>query len=220
MAFVYVLVTMSTRRERADYRSWAVLAAIVIAGVACGSENERPTQSQGYEPELMAMPAKALEKCQRGEAVRAVCPVKLPRIKLDTFHHVTAPKADWPVFSAEWSAPSPKLASKNAPPRFTHLVVQAEHRDMFPFKWPSEPHPQGSGVKDKRKEALLLDTPTWGGVEGALVLAPSYPFGGINGDHLIFRWEQAGKIYALSLHAWRPLNESIATLQAVAASIP
>jgi hypothetical protein len=212
-------VTMR-HEETLGFGARAVLVAMVVAGLACGSENDPPNESSVYEPELIAMPAKAMEKCLKGETLRPVCPGKLPRIELDTFHTITAPRADWPVFSAEWSAPSPKLAEKNAPPRFTHLVVQAEHRDMFPFKWPSKPHPQSSAIKDKRKEALLLDTPTWGEIEGALVLAPSYPFGGIDGDHLIFRWEQAGKIYALSLHAWRPLNESIATLRAVVASIP
>jgi hypothetical protein len=197
-----------------------VLIALVITGSACGSDGVDSRQAPGYEPQMMVLPAKATEKCRRDDAVRPVCPTEVPKVKTGSFHHITAPQPDWPVFSAEWNAPYPKLTERNAPPRLAHVVVHAEHRHMFPFKWPSESHPRGSGIMDKREDALLLDTPTWGGRAGALVLAPSFPSGGIDGDHLVFRWEQDGRVFAISLHAWRPLNESVATLQAIVESIP
>lgn len=198
----------------------AALIAIVVAGSACGSDRPGSPENPGHEPQLMAMPVKALEKCRKHKSLIPICPARVPRIKPESFHHVIAPEAKWPVFSAEWNAPSPKLSERNAPPRTTHIVVRAEHRHMFSFKWPSEPHPQGSGIKDKRKHGLLLDSPTWSGRRGTLVLAPPYPFGGIDGDHLVFKWEEEGSIYAISLHAWRPLSESIATLEAIVESIP
>jgi hypothetical protein len=196
------------------------LVAIAVAGPACGSDNPVAGQDRGLESQLVAMPVKALEKCHNDEGLSLVCPVRVPKVKDETFQHITAPQPDWPVFSAEWNAPYPKLTERNAPPRFAHIVVHAEHRHMFPFKWPSEDFPQGDEITDKRKKALLLDSPTWAGLQGTLVLAPSFPFGGIDGDHIVFRWEEDGGVYAISLHAWRPLNESVATLKAIVESIP
>jgi hypothetical protein len=196
------------------------LIAIVVAGSACGSDGPGSAQDPGYEPQLIAMPAKAMEKCRRGEVLRLVCPSRVPKVNAGNFQHITAPEKNWPVFSAEWNAPYPKLTERNSPPRLAHVVVHSEHRHMFPFEWPSATFPQSSEIKDKRKEALLLDNPTWAGLEGTLVLAPSFPSGGIDGDHIVFRWEQNGHVYAISLHAWRPLDEATATLRAIVESIP
>jgi hypothetical protein len=196
-----------------------VLIAILMAGPACGSDDPGPAGA-GYEPQLMALPDRALEKCLKGESLRPACPLEVPWIEAGTFHRSTAPKEDWPIFSAEWGAPTAKLSARNAPPRFAHLVVHAPRRGAFPFKMPSEIAPESSGPEDQRRNPLLLDTPTWDGRDGMLVLAPSFPFGGIDGDHLIFQWHESGGNYAVSLHAWRPLAEPIATLRAIVASIP
>jgi hypothetical protein len=40
------------------------------------------------------------------------------------------------------------------------------------------------------------------------------------GDHLIFRWRDAGREYAASLHAWEPFQETVETLEAIVASMP
>ena len=48
---------------------------------------------------------------------------------------------------------------------------------------------------------------------GALYLMPSFPRGGMLGNHLVFSWRQSGRRYALSLHAWEPLTESAVTLR-------
>jgi hypothetical protein len=53
-----------------------------------------------------------------------------------------------------------------------------------------------------------------------LVLAPPFPVGGIDGDHLVFRWEDSELQYAISLHAWLPLAEVEATLKAIVVSSP
>jgi hypothetical protein len=60
----------------------------------------------------------------------------------------------------------------------------------------------------------------WGTRDGTLVLAPSFPVGGIDGDHLIFRWQQDDTEYAVSLHAWKPLEGASATLRSIVESIP
>jgi hypothetical protein len=71
----------------------------------------------------------------------------------------------------------------------------------------------------RRERALLLARPRWTETTGILLLAPPYPRGGINGDHLVYVWRDDGVAYALSLHAWRPLREATATLRAVVESI-
>lgn len=197
-----------------------VLVAILMAVPACGSDDPGPSGGSAYEPQLTAMPHQMMGRCREEESLKRACPTKVPRTKPGTFQHVTAPRRNWPVFSAEWNAPYPKLTERNAPPRSAHLVVHAEHRHMFPFQWPSKTVSPDTGVKDKRKEPLLLDTPAWAGLQGSLVLAPSFPWGGIDGDHLVFRWEEESRSYAVSLHAWKPLGESTATLKAVVESIP
>lgn len=53
-----------------------------------------------------------------------------------------------------------------------------------------------------------------------MVLAPSFPTGGIDGDHVIFRWSEDDAEYAVSIHAWDPLSDSIEMLRSVIASIP
>jgi hypothetical protein len=70
-----------------------------------------------------------------------------------------------------------------------------------------------------REEGLLLARPTWTGRTGSLVLAPGYPLGGIHGDHLLFTWSVNGRWFTLSLHGWPPLEESVATLRSIVASI-
>ncbi|MGH2788524.1 MAG: hypothetical protein ACRDJV_11545 [Actinomycetota bacterium] len=206
-----------TRRRRVTV---AAAAGALALSLACGPDAPTSSPGPGFEPRLVTMPSAIVEKCRRKKALKRACPVKVPSVKPGAFQHVTAPRRIWPVFSAEWNAPYPKLTERNAPPRSAHLVVHAEHRHMFPFKWPTELPLQDSPIEDKRKEALLMGTPTWGGLRGSLVLAPSYPYGGIDGDHLVFRWEEEGSTYAVSLHAWRPLDESILTLKAVVESLP
>jgi hypothetical protein len=60
----------------------------------------------------------------------------------------------------------------------------------------------------------------WSGRRGTLLRAAPYPRGGIHGDHLVFRWREGRREYAVSLHAWKPLRETVATLDAIVTSLP
>jgi hypothetical protein len=55
--------------------------------------------------------------------------------------------------------------------------------------------------------------------DSTLVLAPSFPVGGVDGDHLILRWQNDDTEYAVSLQAWKPVVEASATLRSVVESI-
>jgi hypothetical protein len=101
------------------------------------------------------------------------------------------------------------------------VIVQAgDLRDVFPFKWPTERTEATEELGSDREQPLFLGQRSWAGKEGTLVLAPPYGLGGINGDHLIFRWEGESRSFAVSLHAWDPLPETTATLEAIVRSIP
>jgi hypothetical protein len=70
-----------------------------------------------------------------------------------------------------------------------------------------------------RTRAIFIGSYTWAGKKGTVVLAPAYPGGGEQGDHLIFRWRQSRVGYALGLHSWEPLSHAFATLRAMVRSI-
>ena len=70
-------------------------------------------------------------------------------------------------------------------------------------------------MQAKRQQALLLSA---NAASHELVLAPPYGLGGLMGDHLILRWRERGRDYAIGLHAWEPLTEAAATLDAVVSS--
>jgi hypothetical protein len=70
-----------------------------------------------------------------------------------------------------------------------------------------------------RSHAIYIGTFTWGGRKGSVVLAPDFPAGGEQGNHLIFRWRKSGTDFALGLHGWEPLSRSFATLRQMVISI-
>lgn len=73
-------------------------------------------------------------------------------------------------------------------------------------------------MEERRRRPLFLGRVTWGGHEGVLVLAPPFPRGGLQGNHLIFSWGEGSK--AVSLHGWEPFEEVPTVLRAIVESIP
>jgi hypothetical protein len=110
------------------------------------------------------------------------------------------------------------------PPVWAHLSVAAGHivgaRSLL-FRWPKarEPTPLRNGLFARdRRSALFLGHVRFGRRSGTLVLAPSYPLGGMVGDHLIFYWRTNGIDHMLTLHSWEPFLQVVATLRALVAS--
>lgn len=123
-----------------------------------------------------------------------------------------------------WTSPSLartfQLSERNAPPRFIHIVIKAgDLTEAFPFSFPSAPPSPPEPPKRYHEEPSTFGRFTWGTHEGLLVLAPKFPVGGIDGGHLIFSWTEGQTEVALSLRAWAPLPDAIATLQAIVVSI-
>jgi hypothetical protein len=119
------------------------------------------------------------------------------------------------------NAPYPSIGRRNSPPRFAHVVLKGgDLTKAFYFEWPSGPTvPVAGALEGDRQTPLLLETQSWAGRQGTLVLAPAFPAGGVDGDHLVYRWEEGDQEYALSLHAWKPLDECVATLRVLVESV-
>ena len=83
----------------------------------------------------------------------------------------------------------------------------------------SEPVRPHDGLwRATRPRAPFLGRIRWGTQIAQLILAPSYPAGGMMGDHLIFFYRAHGHDYLLSLHGWEPFLQVVATLQVIVLS--
>jgi hypothetical protein len=198
-------------------RAMSLIVIAVLLVPACGDSEPAPREP---DVELMGMPEKALRRCRDQSLLAEACPDRVPLITPDAsafrFADASEPRGRYDVVSFEWSGPYPGLTPRNSPPRFAHIVVVGGDVDRaLSFEWPTETPAQEVPPGNKRRTPLLLARPSWRGADGALVLAPSFPRGGIHGDHLVYRWSQGDADYALSLHAWKPLEDAVATLRAV-----
>ncbi|MDQ3619777.1 MAG: hypothetical protein M3391_06550 [Actinomycetota bacterium] len=215
-------------------RLWAVIVIVIVA--ACGGDEEAGSPAAVESPSasaeepspdtsaeaapLVAMPSKMLASCRRFAELEPACPARVPAIEKSAFTRAKASreaKQLW-VFFAEWNAPRPGLSEKNAPPEFAHVNAYAATPDMMvPFESEDIGEEMPAG---RRTTGLNVGERTWNGRTGELVLAPSYPHGGLEGDHLVFEWKQDDLTYSLSLHAWDSIDETEATLRAMVESLP
>lgn len=174
---------------------------------------------------MMPLSQRDLAECRTEPAVAVACPTHVPEAveKKGYAHRAFVNElgrrgTTYYVFNVEWGAPHHlQINPEDRPPRFSHIVVHAGDldRNAFGFGWPgTSPPPNG------QPPAESLGQRRWGPFEGELVLAPRYPFGGIDGSHLIFRWSSKGTEYAISMHAWTPVEETEAALRATVLSIP
>jgi hypothetical protein len=171
---------------------------------------------------MMDMPVRDLAKCRANPDLEPACPTRVPSIEItDDLGHrsfVDEPGDEpFSVFFAEWGAPyRNRLNARDRPPRFLHVVVEAgDLRRAYAF-WPGQVRP----IDKRLPPARDLGARAWNKMAGRLVLTPPYPFGGLHGSHLIFRWGRPGHEFAVSLHAWKPLAEAEEALRRIVESIP
>jgi len=175
--------------------------------------------------ELVALAPKKLAHCRKAALLRAACPRLVPRVRAEYLNHLAVEgegtRFSLATFNLERGAEYRDAPEHNRPPRMAHLVVVGGHVER-----------SAAGVFDNLRHVALRDglmrrtrerslgfgTMQWSGHAGQLFLAPSYPRGGMLGNHLVFRWRTGRREYVLSLHAWEPLTEAAATLRAVVAS--
>ena len=177
---------------------------------------------------LVPLSARKLEHCERSALLRPVCPRVVPRVSwyLSNLSVELAglggPVLD--VFNLEGGGEFPRNPERNRPPRMAHVVAVAGNVErLAPFREPRGARREQvqNGVMRRTREApVSFGRVRWAGRVGALYLAPPFPSGGMLGNHLVFSWRERGLAYALSLHAWEPLAESAATLQAMVDGLP
>jgi hypothetical protein len=173
---------------------------------------------------LMRTPYGPLRKCRSSKLLAPACPRAIPRIA----GWRTYPSYGNPVtntFGLENGGEVPGKPELNRPPAMVHFELSAARgrraRQILPFAWPrvAAVRLRDGLVREKRLRPVLVGTAVWNGRHGSLVLAPSYPVGGSQGNHLIFRWRAGSVTYFLGLHAWEPFRETVSTLRRMVGSL-
>jgi hypothetical protein len=212
-----------------------VLAAATLAALAAcgGSEREEepePVTSGPKKPAAVALvptPPDALRACRRSRLLRPVCPERVPEAPFDPeseiyqAHVFPSGPGGRRTFDLSWGGEYPR-PERNRPPALVHVVLVGGQR-LGPLEGLDIPRPRRAALRDgllsgKRGRALSFGAVLWQGRRGRLLLAAPFPRGGIMGNHLVFRWREGRREYALSLHGWEPLTETAETLQRVVAS--
>jgi hypothetical protein len=226
----------------------SLLLALVLAALAgCAGDDEppapteasteeptttapspAPTTTEPEEPEpvaLVALPARALRECRRLRALRPACPELVPEAPYDPASPVFVARSRRGIpydgmrgFELQWGAEHPGEPELDRPPATVHLVVSegwgvllAGHRRA---------RARDGLLEARRRTPVFLGRVRWAGKRGDLVLAPPFPRGGIESNHLRFTWQEGGTVYGVSLHGWEPFTEVPAVLRAVVESIP
>jgi putative hemolysin len=157
-------------------------------------------------PRLERTPAYVLAEGAASKRLLAACPRVLPKM--------AQPSPHWEAYACRAGRPGCGGQQWDVldlvdggfgtrPPAWSHVVVYAgDLQRAFPFTM------------------RTLGAVTWNSRRGTLVLAPSYPAGGEQGGHLIFRWRLGRTGYAVGLHAWRPLAAVRAVLRSMIFSLP
>jgi hypothetical protein len=173
-----------------------------------------------YRPiRLVPTPAAILDRCRSDPLVRAACPTRLPELRRWQVYPRPGVRG---VFGIERGAEAPERPELNRPPALVHVELARGLRPTVAWPWPDGPlvRARDGLLRRQRPQPLLLGRPSWNGRHGELALAPAFPAGGSQGNHLVFRWRQGGAEYVLGLHAWEPLSEAVATLRRMVGSLP
>ena len=196
----------------------ALALALIIA--ACGGS------SRDSAVPLAPTPSNALAACQKMALTRAMCPSRLPMLSghavvlsaacLDSAG-ARVPLASRRCRTAAWSL----IGAPPGPATIAHVVITASP-DSWQCTWPHELRARAASdrlLNPNRRRAALLPSVQWYGQSGQLVLAPPFARGGgLVGGHLEFCFRANRVNYAVTLHAWAPLAQVVATLKALVGS--
>jgi hypothetical protein len=180
-------------------------------------------RAPGSHPVSMAPPPEWFTRACRSLRTRLICPTRIPvgpttyvSVLFEPRWRSSQGKAD-DLLGVEWGAPGPDPA-RNRPPGFAHLelaaggVSLAGHADAGPVA------PRNGMMAGRESEAaspaVKLVSSSWDGHRGTLVLGDCF------GNHLCYRWRQAGTNLQVDLHGWEPFTETVAALRQIVQSIP
>lgn len=165
----------------------------------------------GTAARLVPLAPERLSRCRRSARLRNICPVLVPRVG-GPYRSYVSDGGPFALFDLERGLPG------QAPPRGAHItVVAGDVERIDPFEHPNatdEPALLGDYMLvDDRREAVSFGRVKWGAYEGVLFLAPPFLYGAQLGDHLVFEWGEGDERFLYSLHAWKPLVDTAATLK-------
>ena len=179
---------------------------------------------------FMPTPAAALRACRSDAVLAPACPTKIPRVHLPPGvagwrTYPSPPRRVTGIFGMERGGEIPGKPELMRPPSILHVEVEAARRRKplgIGFSWPTSGavEPRDGLVREERQRAVLLGRVAWGGKAGTVVLAPPYPSGGSQGNHVVFRWRAGRTTYLVGMHAWEPFSEAYATLRRIVSSLP
>ncbi len=177
-------------------------------------------------PRMERTSAEVLADCRRSKFLPLACPTLLPHMSQPSPHWETsvclAGKSGchgltWDVLDLV------DAGDGNRPPIWsTSPSTQEPSPAPFRFAYPAHgvrPRRLDGLFAKSRAKALFIGSFRWGGKIGTVVLAPNFPTGGEQGDHLIFRWKRDSVGFAVGLHGWEPLSQTMATLKTMIESI-
>ena len=211
----YMLFT-ETGRWRIEVQELKGLVETFVVDVVA----PRPPRAQDKPASaaMMTMSSGPLRKCRSSTLLKEACPLRVP--KAADLNSFVADGAA-PAFNVERGAESPQHPDRNRPPHMLHVFVYGGERGVpFPHPTNGSARPANGLVPLGRVDPVFLGNVRWSGKAGSLILAPPHLFGGMAGNHLIFRWSEDGRSHAVSLHAWEPFLATVETLRRIIQSIP
>jgi hypothetical protein len=166
-------------------------------------------------------PAWILTACKAMPGLNGLCPRTIPLARsgyiLASYERrlPTCGGGRRDVLSLEWGGEDPSHPRRNRPPGFLHLEV-AGGSGCLRSRFPGSIAAPRAGVMRGRSFLAARRVPfgrrTWGGHDGVLVLGDCF------GNHLCFRWREAGSVYQIDLHGWEPFPEAVAALRRIVSS--
>jgi hypothetical protein len=173
---------------------------------------------------LVPIRAQALRRCRRFPELAVACPRLVPEGRFgprsgayEAFSRDPSPRVYGATFSLQQGGEHPGRPELDRPPATVHVVVAAA--PPFRRALPPRVKLRDGLMEQRRRGPLFLGRARWGGhEEGILLLAPPFPRGGLEANHVIFSWEAGSK--SVSLHGWEPFTEVPEVLRAVVESIP
>jgi hypothetical protein len=180
-------------------------------------------QTPPSQPVAMTTPPEWLTRACKSLRTRSICPTRIPvgptnyvSVFFEPRWRSSHGRSD-DLLSVEWGAPYPNPA-RNRPPAFAHLELAAGEVSLSGHVDAGPVVPRNGMMAGRQSEAaapvVRLASSNWRGRGGNLLLGDCF------GNHLCYRWRQAGATLQVDLHGWEPFTETVATLQQIVQSIP
>jgi hypothetical protein len=216
-----VAVGCSSRESSTEEQPPVATASVATEPLPAAPEE--PTRAEeaadaGTAVRLVALGPDKIAHCRRSDRLAPICPMLVPRVRAPYLSNLSDQATD-ALFNLERGIPG------SAPPEAAHITVGAgdiERSDPFEHPTASDAVSRlDDQLLDKeRQEPVSFGTATWGGTTGLLFLAPPFLHGGQLGDHLVFEWGTGNERAEYSLHAWKPLADTAATLREMIEALP